>query len=852
MMDIYLDGVAGRRFGRHHRLAVSNPNEAIRALCQLIPGFRGFLTSAHEHGLFFQILTDNVDDGISYEGLGLGCRSLRLVPVITGALNFSMRNILTILVGVALVAFSMGAFGVAFGAAGTISAGIQTAAMSLGFALIFTGIAGLFAPGLPTEGKSEGSQANDAVFGGGAATAAAGTPIPLLYGTFLTQSMPVISSYVDDNDGYLMTIISEGEIEGLPNGTGRDLYFNGLQSASSSVNAIQITDGSQTSRVIDLVKSAGFHLSVGSTLAPGQGNDPNASITRSFAQRDADVLKVRIQRGPCYQLRTKQPKNGGGSRVTYYDYRRTADGFEASNPLTYNLRVTDGDGNIFFNQTFEEQKLKSSQVRIHTVNISGRPVPISMQVTRLDRDPPPDPRSEEGGANFYNYQWIKGDVQFVSADITWSENLVYPRTALMAMKFTAGEFTQMPTVQGLFKGIIVPQISSSLSISYGWSDNPAYVLLDLITNSRYGLGERKYTTTGPNPIDVTKPGIRIREIDLASFRKAALYCERENIKFNAYIDNRSDALDLIRAVAASFNAMLIYSGGYISVVVDQEFDMTTDLPNLRLFSEANVIQEVDDSGEVTTPCFTYEGTGRQARTTAVEVSYINPNEFYTQDKVVVEDFDAIERYGYNLTQIRPLGCTDRNQAEKLGRYTLASNLYSVETVSFKVGSEGAMLLPGDFCLIADPLKTRITCGGRIVFGARNFLLVDRDVSNLSGTNLYVYTYGQSGLCQRSQVGSTVANRITVYPDFQTAPSNMQMWVVVDEADENKFRRYRVQSVKENADGTYEVIALLYSDRKFQYIKDAVYRPMSQTRSFYTARNPAINTSKITFSIRDAQ
>lgn len=850
MMEITLEGVAGRRFGRKHRLAVRNPNEAIRALCQLIPGFRSFLTSAHEYGIYFQMLTNHTDDGISYEDLGLGCSSMVLVPVITGA-GFSFRNILTILVGVALVAFSMGAFGVAFGAAGTISAGIQTALMSLGFALIFTGIAGLFAPGTPQEGKSEGAEANDAVFGGGASTAGAGNPIPLLYGTFLTQSMPVISSYIEDNDGYLMTVISEGTIEGLPNGASRDLYFNGLQSGSTSVRDIQITDGSQTSQQISIVKSAGFHMPISSSLALGEGSIPNAQIVRSFAQQYADILKVRIVRGPCYSVRTKSPKSGGGSSVSYHSYTKKWDDTQADNPLEYNLRISDGDGNEVFNQTFVDDYLKSSKVRVHEINISNRPIPISIQVTRLDRDLAPDPESEEGGENVYNYQWVKGDIQVVSADVMWSERLVYPGSALMAMKFSAGEFSQMPSVQGLFKGIKIPHLNSSLEVFYAWGDNPAYVLLDLLTHPRYGLGARTFTLTGPGGTEFVQPGIRMEDIDLASFKAAARFCNEKGYKFNAYIDRNADALDLVRAVASSFNAMLVYAGGFITLVLDKEFDVDADVDDLRLFSEANVLQETDDSGEVQTPCFAYEGTGRQARTTAVQVGYINSNEFYTEDKVVVEDIAAIERYGYNLARIRALGCTDRSQAERVGRYTLGSNLYSTETVTFKVASEGAMLLPGDICLIADPLKTRITCGGRINSASSNSIITDRDLSATTGSLLYLYTYGGSGLCQRNPVSSISGSRVTISGSFTSTPSSSQMWVIVDEANENKFRRYRVQSVKENANGTYEVVGLLYSDKKFDMINGASYVPMSQTRSFYKSRNPAINPSKITFSLRDA-
>ena len=187
MMKITLEGVAGKRFGREHTLAVRNPNEALRALCQLIPGFREFLTCAHEYGIFFQVITNN-QDKVDYEGLGLSCTSFSLVPVITGALNFSFRNLGLILVGALLVAVSMGAFGIAYGAVGTISYGLKMAAFSLGMGLIFTGIAGIFAPGVPQDGKQEGREADDAVFAEARARQAREHPSPLLYGSFLFKT----------------------------------------------------------------------------------------------------------------------------------------------------------------------------------------------------------------------------------------------------------------------------------------------------------------------------------------------------------------------------------------------------------------------------------------------------------------------------------------------------------------------------------------------------------------------------------------------------------------------------------------------------------------------------------------
>ena len=858
-MKITLEGVAGRRFGREHNLSVRNPNEALRALCQLIPGFREFLTSAHEFGIFFQVITNN-NHKVDYEGLGLGCSSFSLVPVITGALNFSVKNIGMVLVGALLVAVSMGAFGIAYGGVGTISYGLKQAAFALGAGLIFTGIAGIFAPGVPEDGKQEGAEADDAVFRGGSGTSSQGTPIPLLYGEFLCQNMPVVSSYVDDKKGKLLHVISEGEIEGLANGdAGTDLYLNGLQTQSSSATGISITTGNQESKVIDSVDSAGFHLAIGTTLQASEQGDPNPQVVRSFNQPDADTVKIRILRGPSYQIRQQSPKNGGAAKTKYRSYDDDLVSEAGSLPpetqeyLKYVLRVIDGDGNVLLDEFRQENgPLKSQQVLIFECDISGKAQPIAIQLTRVDKGTIPDPINAEGGANVYSYQWVKGDVQLVSADVFWAEKLVYPRSALLGMVFDVGEFTSMPTVQGLFKGIKVPTLSSNLTVSYGFSNNPAYVLLDLLTNPRYGCGHLVYTTTGSNPQEVTQPGIAIQDIDLASFLKAANYCDDKGIKFNAYINRKADALDLIRSVTSTFQGSLVYAGGYVSLAIDRRLE-NSDQGFFRLYSEANVIQESDDSGEVTSPCFVYEGTAKQARTTAVEVSYVEPSEFYIERKESIEDIDAIQRYGYNQKTMRALGCTNREQARRLGRYVLGSNQLNTETVSFTVGTEGAMLLPGDICLIADPLKTRMTSGGRVVSATSTQVVTDREIKNVpSGGELRLYVYGNSGIAQVATVSSITGSTINV-STLSPVPSNMHMWILVDEADENKFRRYRVQSVKEESKGTYVVTAILYTDRKFDYVdleEDLDYG--YSTKTYYQNKNPALNPKTVQFSIRNIE
>ena len=858
MMDIKLEGVAGKRFGRNHKLAVSNPKEAIRALCQLIPGFREFLTSAHELGIFFQIITSHSSNN-SYEELGLGCSSFSLVPVITGAMGL-FKNIGLILVGVLLVALSMGVLGVTFGAAGTISAGIQTAIMSLGFALIFTGIAGLFAPGAPEDGKQEGSEANDAVFGGMKGTSNRGSVLPLLYGEFLVANMPVISSYVktdsDDEAGYILQIVSEGPIEGLAtNSKKKDLYFNGLQLAGTSIDEsdIELTDGSQTNDVIKSIKSAGFHLSVGATLGKSEESQPDVSVIRSFNQVNADEMRLRILRGPCYMLLQKSPRKGGAPDTVYKSYddgtKETDTPDEVDQYLRWKYEIIDGNGNIIDDDTIDDRgALKSQQlIDIDPINIEGRPVPISVKVTRLDKGDIPDPVSGKGGANIYSHQWAKGDVQFVSADVTWHEKLIYPFTSLIACKFDVGEFTQMPTVQGLFKGLKIKTVNRDLTTTLSWSDNPAFVLLDLLTNPRYGCGTSDYQTVGPNPKNVVVPGISIDDVDLASIRVAAEYCDKHDIKFNAYINRGADALDLIRAVASSFQASLIYYGGKVTVVIDKKLESDAR-SSYRLFTEANVIQEVDESGEVTEPCFSYEGTAKKARTTAIEVSFVDPNLFYQEQKESIEDSAAIERYGYNHKRVRAMGCTSRAQARRFGRYILASNLLNTETVAFKVASEGAVLLPGDICVVADPLKTQVLSGGRISSATSNTVVLDRSPTLTSAT-WHLYVYSQTGVAERSQVTSINGNVCSV-SGFNSVPTSSHVWLLVNEASEKHFRRYRVQSVKDNSDGTYEVIGILYTDRKFEYVETGDLDLGNTYNSFNRKKIKAITPNKISFSIRN--
>ena len=159
-----------------------------------------------------------------------------------------------------------------------------------------------------------------------------------------------------------------------------------------------------------------------------------------------------------------------------------------------------------------------------------------------------------------------------------------------------------------------------------------------------------------------------------------------------------------------------------------------------------------------------------------------------------------------------------------------------------------MLLPGDICVVADPLKTQVLSGGRISSATSNTVVLDRSPTLTSAT-WYLYVYSQTGVAERSQVTSINGNVCSV-SGFNSVPTSSHVWLLVNEASEKHFRRYRVQSVKDNSDGTYEVIGILYTDRKFEYVETGDLDLGNTYNSFKRKKVEAITPNKISFSIRN--
>jgi predicted phage tail protein len=390
----------------------------------------------------------------------------------------------------------------------------------------------------------------------------------------------------------------------------------------------------------------------------------------------------------------------------------------------------------------------------------------------------------------------------------------YPNTALLGLKIGAESFSSVPQVSADLMGmkIKIPSNYNPYSRQYSgiwdgsfktdWSNNPAWVFYDLLTNTRYGAGSF----------------IGEANVDRYSLLPIAQYCDElvpngrggtePRFTFNAYITDRGEAYDILNALAASFRGMLYFSEGSVVAIQDRPKAVT------KIFTPANVIQKTDDNGNVTEPPFSYEGTARKARKTIALVSWNDPDDNYKAKIEYVEDREGLERYGYHETEVRAFGTTSQGQAQRIGRWILLTNQLETEMVTFRVATEGFFVLPGEVIGISDPAKGGKRYGGRVAgASSASSVILDAPFTIVGGASYVLSVTLSDGSVQTQTVvnGAGATSTISVSPAFSSAPEAGAVWVL----QENGIgrRRFRVISVNED-DGVVTILASLYEGTKF--------------------------------------
>ncbi len=382
--------------------------------------------------------------------------------------------------------------------------------------------------------------------------------------------------------------------------------------------------------------------------------------------------------------------------------------------------------------------------------------------------------------------------------------LRYPNTALLYIEFSAEQFRSIPavTVDTELKIMSVPSNYDPVLRSYtgiwdgtfkqAWTDNPTWMTYDITTADRFGLGRR------------IKPWM----VDKWELYRIAQYCDQPvpdgkggmepRFICSLNLQSKADAWSLLRDISAIYRGMTYWAQGQVFTLSDMPRATDFDFA----YTRANVID-----GK-----FTYSSASERTRYSRALISYDNPANNYDTDVTAVTDAKLQRRYGDNPLEISAIGCTRESEAQRRGKWALLTNSKD-RAVSFRVGLDGRIPMPGYVIPIADELLAGRPIGGRIAAVNGRAITLDRDTQAKAGDRLILNL--SNGKCEGRTVQSVAGRVVTVTVAYSAAPEPELVWAL--DADDLAVPLYRVTSVSRPEPGVFEISAVQYDPSKFAHI-----------------------------------
>ncbi|HAH0045566.1 TPA: phage tail protein [Escherichia coli] len=422
----------------------------------------------------------------------------------------------------------------------------------------------------------------------------------------------------------------------------------------------------------------------------------------------------------------------------------------------------------------------------------------------------------------------------------------YPNTAIVGLQVDAEQFGgQQMTVNYHIRGRII-QVPSNYdpekrtysgiwdgSLKPAYSNNPAWCLWDMLTHPRFGMGKR----------------LGAADVDKWALYAIGQYCDQTvpdgfggtepRMTFNAYLAQQRKAWDVLSDFCSAMRCMPVWNGQTLTFVQDRPSDVVWPYTN------SDVV--VDDNGVG----FRYSFSALKDRHTAVEVNYTDPQNGWQTSTELVEDPEAILRYGRNLLKMDAFGCTSRGQAHRAGLWVIKTELLETQTVDFTLGSQGLRHTPGDIIEICDNDYAGTLTGGRVlsIDAATRTLTLDREVT-LPET-------GTSAVNLINGSGKPVSVDITAHPapdriQVSTLPDGVETYGVWGLSLPSLRRRlFRCVSIRENTDGTFAITAVQHVPEK-EAIVDNGARFEPQSGSLNSVIPPAVQHLTVEVSAADGQ
>ncbi|MEX8075757.1 host specificity protein J [Acinetobacter nosocomialis] len=586
---------------------------------------------------------------------------------------------------------------------------------------------------------------------------------------------PVIAPDSAQSKTYIKELIglAEGEVEGLANGYQSILLEDTpLQDENGNKNFENVTvnfrSGTNDQEYIEGFPAVENEIPIDIELKS------STPWVRSFNNLDLDAVRLRLRWGP---LRNQDPTTGD---VTGYTIEYAVDLQTDGGAWSEVLRAKISD------------KTSDNYERPHRIDLPKADSGWLVRVRRIT----PNSTSEYISDKMY----VKAVTEVIDA------KLRYPNTALVSLQYDAETFGGSVAKLAVdLKGVKIkvptnynPETREYVGMWDGtfkraYSNNPAWIYYDLCTSKRYGIGER--ITDGM--------------LDKWSLYRLAQYCDElvpdglggQEPRFtcNIYLQSAEDAYSILTKLAGVFRAITYWDGD--SIVCDADIPQDTYFT----YTRANIIGEPD-----------HNGTRARDRHNAVKVAWDNPANHYKTEYEFVRDEKAIsEMKQVRLLELDAWGCTSRGQAQRAGLWALKSEQLETRTVTFKVGLDGHIPLPGKVIEFADPIFAGRANGGRIsaISADRKSITLDRDdVVAIAGDRLVIN--GENGKAQTRIIQSITGRVITVTVAFdEIAPQNV--WVI--DAQDLATLKFRVLSVVQSDSHQFTITALEYNPKKFDAI-----------------------------------
>ncbi|MHA1385852.1 MAG: phage tail protein [Candidatus Helarchaeota archaeon] len=443
-----------------------------------------------------------------------------------------------------------------------------------------------------------------------------------------------------------------------------------------------------------------------------------------------------------------------------------------------------------------------------------------------------------------------GTIKFVQVDEIEYGDKSYPYTSLLGITFKSGKQLSgnLPNITTVVKGKTIKTpymwmqssgtayveqpfstlryssvtgymfggsaaIWSGAALDEQYSNNPAWVTFDLLTNKRYGLGE------------IFDESIMNKQ----SFFEAGAYCD-EWIWFKPYsgtahyekryeldivLDSQEKGMDIVKQLMVTYGGFLVWKDGEVHLKVDKPSDP------VQLFTMGNIVKgsfEIQYLDYIKSP-------------NSISIQFANKENNWEKDTMVFEDQSLISEYGRVPQSISLFGVTRPSQIERTARYLLNVSKYVRQGVSFEAGIDSIHCEVGDVINVQHDVP-QWSDGGRIINATVTHVYLDKEISIGTGDVYQIMCRLTGDDLEAHTIDPTISGYVwdvTLTGSFSKVPPQNSLWAIGIQNTVTK--PFKIVSMERQGNENMRINSLEYHSEVYDWT------PSTASESNYSYASP---------------